>query len=412
MYRNAPLLTTAIPFSPTLTSREPLTASSLEVAEVLGQKRKEVDAEIQNFRARKEQEFRDFERDLRTRAGSSRNTSATVKSTPARSSLLSLITGRTTHPTVHSNVKQEKHDHCDEDRVRVDGRKEPSVATAARSDSPTHVPCATTTRSSDTNKSASRSQPNEARVVPRDDDPLSGRSGTHIDTPGFPPPPQPVPPNKAPNRAFSSHDRDAELRGLFMPHYLSLLDTKHSSLPENSPHHLRSKSDQIPESSRPPIQPSTSLPSAIRRSSSGLKKSKHVLFRLADTAIVEPSSSYEERPSMSSPKEVSPLRQRMLDDNAAGYSTPARALTPPANKASMTASKSDGASYEENDDAMFALDEEFLDDESANRNIPKHEQKKAHSDLDLELEEKHDEMEVGSPAAGSLPIDIVKPRRK
>lgn len=49
-----------------------------------------------------------------------------------------------------------------------------------------------------------------------------------------------------------------------------------------------------------PAIPSTSLPSALRTASgTAVRKRKHVTFQLADSAIVEPSSSYEEMPSPS-----------------------------------------------------------------------------------------------------------------
>jgi len=69
-----------------------------------------------------------------------------------------------------------------------------------------------------------------------------------------------------------------------------------------------------------PHLPSTSLPSALRNSSgkgsdgtnggsSAIRKRKHVTFQLADSAIVDPSSSYEELPSPEPRHSSGPVRQ-------------------------------------------------------------------------------------------------------
>ena len=373
MYRHGPAVASAqLPSPSPDASSDP---NCLAVTQALIRKRSQVDEEIQEFRARKEQEFRDFERDLRNRAGNSRRAPVTGNSsTLARSSLLSFL------PSSGIKHKAQSISSRDGDRsprhepMQVDGQSEPAAGRGQRPVPKSHVQCtASTIRSPGNDEPHLMFQPestqNDLSGPPIYNGQLAGHSNrynsNHLD------PISSVHPHtslststsKADLSSYTTHDRDIELQGLFTPHYLSLLDPKHCSLPESCQQISQSGPEPRLGSSGPSIVPSTSLTSALRRSSSEQKKSKHVLFRLSDTAIVEPSSSYEERSSMSSPKEVSPLCQRMLEDNAAGYSTPVRASTP-----SLSVSSKDAKATEDGDENLFALDEEYNERLSSARN--------------------------------------------
>jgi hypothetical protein len=153
----------------------------------------------------------------------------------------------------------------------------------------------------------------------------------------------------------STHDRDTEFQGVFTPSYLPLIDSKRQSPPQSSstktkskPHLCLTPSPTPSSSSFPPQSSitlaranvtsnptsalnsktssrsslsSTSLPSALRAPSSGRNKgkkprsSKRVLFQLA-TAIVQPTSSYEEPEIDAIPHTVVPTIQNLADTDA------------------------------------------------------------------------------------------------
>ena len=292
--------------------------SEAETIAELDRKRRQLDEEIAQFKTQKDKEFRDFEQDLRRKRkrkrspanGDSHSHSARTASTD--SSVLSLL-GCGGRPQSNGHAHKQNHQHALGPKL-----SRPTLSVEKLTIIGTTVPPATAE--------------NPPSVLVRS---LTGATTPHSthsekapvlssigNAPGSikqDPPSTPI-----------ARDHNDPFAGVFTPSYLPLLDSRSSSTnsvqqtQKPSPQALSAPDAQTTKhgcdsSSLPsghispritspakryntvPAIPSTSLPSALRTASaesSSTKKRKHVTFRLADSAVVEPSSSYEE---MSSP---------------------------------------------------------------------------------------------------------------
>ena len=291
-------------------------------------KRKQLDEEIARFKSQKEEEFRDFELQLRRkrkRQGSPANGEYQLARTPPTDpSVLSLLGSRPQtngyahrqngHATLRPKATPLSKPTLSVEKLTIVGTNAPPAATDA--------PPSVLARSLTGNARQPRTEPQETTSLP----PIPK---TQNNTKQEPPPP-PI-----------TRDYNDSFAGVFTPTYLPLLDSRTSSsnpvpqtptqplpaersesnansytpLPGSSSSSLPSSpiSPRIPSPAKrsytSPLLPSntSSLPSALRgvsAYSAGTKKTKHVTFRLADSSVVEPSSSYEEMSSPDLPSET------------------------------------------------------------------------------------------------------------
>ena len=380
-----------------------------DILRALDRKRKELDEEIAQFRAKKDLEYKEFEAGLRNKR----------------------------------KVNYISRDHSQQ------------IDTLAQTNgSPISIPSRSLSPNSDLNAAKSDNGRNEHPEV-FEENGLAKKNAAALSLPS----PSPSPSNSSSTSSQSGkkvksmagsitppvYERDRDFHGLFTPTYLTLLDVKQSSLPkQTSAGHFR----HLPESSRlspddlkhntsspttkrnslsiyrdktvsPTIKPSTSLPSALRRTSSdGRPKSpKHVTFQLSDLTVVDPSSSYEELPTPEIPPTERDIAMEMktgdlgsmpLKTSAQQHSIPKRTTI---SAGGATTQHLEDEEEEEDDDDVFALDEDLEDGES----IPHTSRGQKPSDdeiLDLDSENApytKDELQFGSPSAGSLPISIMRP---
>ncbi|KIX05908.1 uncharacterized protein Z518_03882 [Rhinocladiella mackenziei CBS 650.93] len=295
--------------------------SESDIIEVLDQKRKQLDEEIFRFKAAKEREFREFERDLRVKRKRSPDAQQSSQSSPNKhffssssntASVLNLLASvqngaangwRPYRPKRYEDGTGDRiinHAPLSKptlslDKLNISGETLPLVN-----------PLGTPPTPSILTRSVSRS-------------PSPGSANTTPPRPRVEQIPPPTPTN----------DKSDCFAGVFTPTYLPLLESRdrtplaRSPRPEEERKRLQldadaEKQEQHMQSSQSlpsrsisssivatkrtqstPQLPSTSLPSALRSSSGGGRKRKHVTFQLADSKVVEPSSSYEE---MSSPE--------------------------------------------------------------------------------------------------------------
>ena len=276
-----------------------------DTKELLRQKRKQLDDEIASFKAIKDQEFRDFEKSLKRqrskrRKGLPSEESASSSQTDRRPAALSLLGVANDQPNTNGSTTKPR---------RQDTKRPKAV--------PASHPTLSLTRS---NISGESTPPRSLRSASPD------RSPIDISTLSLSPqrrrPTNPsTPPSSAPSRedCFTS---------IFTPAYLPLLDS-HKPKSINPPRsealnhtssttpitfgpNIPQSSYSLPKSNSTSLSPiargqrsqtepaiaSTSLPSALRTASgTQVRRRKKVTFQLADNAIVEPSSSYEELPS-------------------------------------------------------------------------------------------------------------------
>ena len=388
--------------SPSLSpcSGAPPEAEEQDIIAALTRKRKELDDEIAQFTQRKEQEFKEFEATLRSRrkaSNASHDYLQAKNSTPqVNASSISLAAESPLpngYPTSGAESRPLKGKHT----PSLDGlRVQDPAALSLPSPSP-----------SPSNSSSTTGQQSEKSV------------SAEIATP-------PV------------YERDKDFQGLFTPAYLSLLDSKHASLPRRSsldasyrstdssrtspdtkhkppPYSKRNSLNLHRDNSiSPMIKPSSSLPSALRRTSSDHrpKSPKHVTFRLSDFTVVDPSSSYEELSTPEIPSTEEDIAAEMMagDDGPSQSKSSAQRHSMP-KPPSTSASKAIQPNLED-DDSVFAFDEDLDDGEITL--VASHPQKPPDDEVpDLDLEENvrysHQELKSGSPAAGSLPISIVRP---
>jgi hypothetical protein len=305
MYRN----TAALPSS-NMTSTSPTTLrsdSDLNLAELLVRKRQQIDQEIADFKAGKEKEFQEFERSLRKqrqrRKRSTASTSTTQKD--SRPGALSLLALPNKHG-VQANGHIRRHSQGDND-----GSPRPNA------------PLSKPTTGLETTSIRGHTLPASTFLVGSPPSPRSPSRSFRI-TSQRPPTPGVKKgtmdflalPEKGPMTPPTPDAHDA-FAGVFTPAFLPLLDSKPATATSSSvatPTLIAHESSSLPgsasisvsplqravRSKTAPVLPSTSLPSALRTASgTAVRKRKHVTFQLADSAIVEPSSSYEEMPSPS-----------------------------------------------------------------------------------------------------------------
>jgi hypothetical protein len=303
MYRNPTSLTSGNIVSPTRlpSNTKNKDEADLDISVLLEQKRQQLDDEIEQFKAAKDKEFLEFEKGLRRQRQKRKKEQKAAKISEAaisnsekgqKAGALSLFAG-TTNADAQSNgnvasSRDARHLPSSTPTTSLDRRNIHGETTPPPGSSPS---------SQKLTKQISRSPTSEMLAYT----PPKGRSSSK------PNPPQPQTITKA------NHDSFA---GVFTPSFLPLLESKSkkdyaaSQLPDiklqrhNSFSNSQSNNDLLSPLTRSersqtvPVIPSTSLPSALRTASASvMRKRKHVTFQLADSAIVEPSSSYEELPS-------------------------------------------------------------------------------------------------------------------
>ena len=378
--------------------------------------RQRVDEEIAQFRALKEQEFRDFETNLRSRRRGS--------------------AGQNGHKHDPTNTVAP---------IRIPAKSTPSK-------------CATTV-----DARSSRRQNLDEKVLSDQLRTLSGEDRIALTLPS---------PSPSPSRSSSTaiqsamsassaivtntppaYERERDFHGLFTPAFLPLLESKQvpltalssSNSPKNSPNATKPKPASVRDkrnsldlrsdkTTSPLIQPSSSLPSALRRTSSdGRPKSpKHVTFRLSDFTVVDPASSYQEAatgkdtsPMLAqtpSPEEFQSISGRISPHKSTSAQQhslpkePLRSSLRPDQRARIFSSEE-----EDEDDPVFALDEEFTSSSSPSTAItgggrrPQTPEEDDVPDMSLDadsparLHESKEDLMSGSPGAGSLPISISRP---
>lgn len=258
-----------------------------ELYAMIETKRREIDTEIQAFVSRKEQEFRHFEDELRSRKR--RNTNwITNLGLPPTSSPMSVLTDPSNGSLASEKTKKADDMHLAGLKSSL-GPSKPSVSVDRVTISGLTTP-----------------------PVYGTPPPLGGhlsRSPTHASGP--------------PSRKFAGYEsgkspKETDFHGIFTPSYLQLLTPKPSPLPHHSTSQSLTDSPSQPIHESPcalaaPKRPPNSLPSALRSANGGLRKRKHVTFRLTHSVVVDPSSSYEESPSPSDQQDEDDLYDRRAD---------------------------------------------------------------------------------------------------
>ena len=278
-----------------------------EICAQLVKRREEIDHEIAKFTSRKEKEFREFEKELRSKK--KRSKSPTLRSSPSPSrpakseaGALGLL--------------------ADGNKAQANGSASKVPLQERRVKTP---PPSKPTLSLDKLTINGTSTPRKEQTTPAALQRLSrSPSNQHL---AFTPPrvrsPKPFIPG-------STDRNDTSLAGVFTPAFLPLLDSGHDSSSTGTPEPSLKPAVPVetiaalaltapdPTKAKPRLQrsfteptlrsPTTSSgkPSALRTPAGGLRsKRKRVTFQLADSAIVEPSSSYEET-ATPSPRLTSP----------------------------------------------------------------------------------------------------------
>lgn len=518
MYRNSAHINYLS--KPSLPSPEHTGDSDSELLDALEQKRKQLDEEISKFKAIKEKEFRDFENDLRTRCKRKRSRGSSTSSEPSppvkhtsagasHASVLNLVaSAHNGSANGRVSLKTQKGIECvvgdkitrpaplskptlSLDKLNISGETTPPTTTLGTPPTPTGFARPTISRSPSSSTSRLTTPPRSNSEDPALTTPTVDRfdSFAGVFTPAYLPLLESrdhTPVVRSPQPLASQEEADAK--------QLQLINAESKRAAEQQP----VKSQSLPRQSvsptvvatkrthSTPLLPSTSLPSALRNSNgkirdgsvggqSAIRKRKHVTFQLADSAIVNPSSSYEELPSPE-PKSVgtsargviilkngeeeedtegsksfaigsngSPNRQvvqntrnddKSLSPNVSGERKnrlrspavsplPSPSPSPTINGLVASAEESgfsgglaaslDGGSGV----GFFELDEElaspaFAEDRSFD-SLRVETQDQAKVDEDLLLDEKQadialsgDDIQVGSFAAGSVPINIIR----
>lgn len=313
--------------------------SESDIAKELEQKRRQVDEEIARYRAQKDKELKDFEAELKTKRKQNRIrrqlqrdnginhyefTKNSPSATPPSKSMLSAREKKARSPSRPFGIWQAEPIRLMRpnggskvtppticlDKMNIKGENIPQshVSPLQTPPTPTNVSAftvATVARNHDQASSARTASASRPSDQLRNKPPISPDSKVHEDI--------------------------GALAGIFVPPYLPLLDTQHdtpetpiegtqtepasptepsmieavpvhaSSLPTES---SLSNNFHVPQTKRAYTSSSTidraKLPPIIRNVNGRKRpagKRKHVTFQLADRAIVEPSSSYEEGPS-------------------------------------------------------------------------------------------------------------------
>ena len=291
-----------------------------DVSRVLAEKRRQIDYEVVHFRALKEKEFQDFEKDLLRQRQKRKRDSSKPKDgsspgykgkAPNALSLLGVLNQSNAH--MDGSVARQKESSAQEngivnapvpasrptlslDKLNIKGETTPPLTADGSPPSPTSC----------LKRQFSKSPPNHplSLTPPRGGRPIKQDQAQLT-------PPTPT----------TDHITDS-FAGIFSPAYyhsrisnqrggpeeansdkLLLLDSKQQHPVCVDLAHVRKD-----RALTAPLLPSNSLPSALRTASgTTVRKRKRVTFQLADRAIVEPSSSYEGGPS--------PMREDELDFN-------------------------------------------------------------------------------------------------
>jgi hypothetical protein len=273
--------------------------SDSEISRLLDQKRREIEQEVALFKASKDQEFRDFEKSLlKSEQRRKRKSASRAGDGAAHPGALSLLAGvpEATSRTVDGRAAEQAPEKL-------------AVVKSAPSSKPTISLDRSNIKGQTTPPTGESPRPSEKLVRQISKPPENRSTGPGADA-------SVSPHYKADVRRRPTDSSNDSFAGVFTPSYLPLLESqqdersKNSQPPEirlqrhNSFSHSQSSSEMFAPVSRSqrsqtaPILPSTSLPSALRTASgTAMRKRKHVTFQLADSAIVEPSSSYEEMPS-------------------------------------------------------------------------------------------------------------------
>ncbi|KEF59594.1 uncharacterized protein A1O9_04440 [Exophiala aquamarina CBS 119918] len=342
MYRNSAQLNCLV--KPSLQSPENPgdCDSDSDLIDALEQKRKQLDDEISKFKALKDREFRDFEKDLRMQCKRKRSRGSSTSSEPSppgkyagasvsSASVLNLLAS--THNGSANGWSSQKPkrgvDNIVGDKIiRPAPLSKPTLSLDKLNISGETTPPTSIFGTPPTPSAINRSMISRCQSA-------SLTTFTHPQC-SHPAKPEPTTP---------ATDHLDPFAGVFTPSYLPLLESHDHKLAVQSPQPLElqaeadakqlqlinaeskrdaemqnGKSQSLPQqpvsptvlatkrTHSTPQLPSTSLPSALRNSSgrrsggtgggsSAERKRKHVTFQLADSAIVDPSSSYEEMPS-------------------------------------------------------------------------------------------------------------------
>ena len=331
MYRNSAQNFGQVKFTRpnALPSPDNTSDSDAELLDALEEKRRQLDEEISIFKAAKDREFREFEKELRARRKGSR-----------ASNHPGLESTATKQPTSMSgsaavlNLLASSQNGSLNGRAGSKGKKDGRSWDKGRKPAPLSGP----TLSLDRLNIAGETTPPLHSLGTPPSPTLSKTSRSHPSGMG---PIQPTTPpqsisEKEPDLMSTptpSRDRSDPFTGLFTPSYLPLLESRDQQPTVRTPPPLTSAEEektklqlnadskrkaerQKLESSQSlppqpvsptmlasmrakstPILPSASLTSALRTVSGGERARKHVMFQLADLKVVDPSSSYEEGPS-------------------------------------------------------------------------------------------------------------------
>lgn len=294
--------------------------SDSETPVLLNQKRRELDQEVAQFKEAKDREFHDFEKSIRKqrpkrkRESKARKESSNSAEVGSKPGALSLLAGLSKNGNVNGNCTP-----LAKGSDTPEIQKQPKIA-----------PLSKPTISLDRKNIRGETTPTYGSPLPAEkltrQLSKSPENGSLACTP--PKLRSPILANP-PTPMRESHDLFA---GVFTPSFLPLLESAdskgavHAQRPDNklqrhnSFSHSQSSSELLSPTSRSqraqtaPTLPSTSLPSALRTASgTTVRTQKHVTFQLADSAIVEPSSSYEEMPSPDPREESKELTNGILE---------------------------------------------------------------------------------------------------
>jgi hypothetical protein len=327
MYRNSAQIKCIGPNA--LPSPDNTSDSDTEFIDVLEQKRRQLEEEVARFRAAKDREFREFERELRVKKRRSRTSHETASDlTPTRSpasgsgSALNLLASTQNHHVIGSNGSRSKREYLEDKTKRSAPLSGPTLSLDKLNITAETVP-----------PSNLLNTPPTPSLLKR----VRSRSPvTELNRPAIPPSQSEKQP-LIPTTPTPSKERSDPFTGVFTPAYLPLLDSKDSRNMTTTPAtklsdedekhrfeldaaskqqaneqqaHLESSQSLPPQQVSPTViatkrvksasslpTAAASLPSALRTASGGDRRRKHVKFQLADLAVVDPSSSYEEGPS-------------------------------------------------------------------------------------------------------------------
>ncbi|OCT53460.1 hypothetical protein CLCR_10073 [Cladophialophora carrionii] len=304
--------------------------SDLEILDALDEKRRQLDEEIARFQAAKEREFREFERELRVKRKGTRigghplsEPPSTKPFTPGPSATTSVL-----------NLLASAQNGAANGRAGPKARRDGYMADKVKKPAPLSGPTLSLEKLNITGETTpplhSLGTPPTPNLLMRSRSRSPTDPNARPTTPPFSQSEKESTPTSTPT---PSKDRSDPFAGVFTPAYLPLLESRDRTALVRSPpipnsaeeetkrlqldasrklhaerQKLESSQSLPPQQVSPtivtskrtkstPVLPSASLPSALRTTSGGGRRRKHVMFQLADLKVVDPSSSYEEGPS-------------------------------------------------------------------------------------------------------------------